>query len=176
MDRYIQKKPAVEEKLEPPTNPSNPMGPRPSGPSPDSGSFDEYGTEGSSTDGGRTSFGTGPDHSGSGRERSVSDAVNFRRGMFALMSSFDWDKGQFSEHSDDVALKNTAMDLLGLPPHLSSQFNKDRMEQFLGTLKQQHKKREDVAMNKEDAEQVRRDTDYVRNLIKLSQTRFGKQK
>lgn len=171
-----EKKPAVEEKLEPPTNPTNPMGPRPSGLAPDSIGVDESGTEGSSTGGGRTSYGTGPDHSGSGRGRSISDAVNFRRGMFALMSSFDWDKGQFSEHSDDVALKNSAMDLLGLPQHLSSQFNKDRMEQFLGTMQQHSKKKEDTEENQETPDQVRRDTDYVRNLIKLSQTRFGKQK
>lgn len=96
------------------------------------------------------------------------DATNFHRGMFALMASYDWDRGQFSEHPQDVDLRNEAFELLNLPPHLSPQFNKakaDELLQSLGNIR-----------NKDESGQIPDETrsgDYVRNLIKLSQARFG---
>lgn len=170
-----KKKPAVEEKLEPPKNPSNPMGPRPAGPAPDSGAIDEYGTEGSTTGGGRTSRGTGPDHDPQ-RGREERDPINFRRGMFGLMASFDWDKGTFSENPQDVALREEAMGLLGIPIHLSSQFSPERMEAFMQTLQQSGKHKDTIALTQETPDEVRRQADYVRNLIKLSKTRHGGKK
>lgn len=166
-----EKKPAVEEKLEPPKNPSNPMGPRPAGPASDSASVDEYGTEGSTTGGGRTSVGTGPDHDPQ-RGRMEQNPVNFRRGMFGLMAAFDWNKGKFSEHPQDVALREEAMGLLGIPIHLSSQFSPERMEEFMKTLQTSGKRKEDTGIS-EEAGEIGRQGEYVRNLIKLSQTRHG---
>lgn len=99
------------------------------------------------------------------------DATNFHRGMFALMASYDWDRGQFSEHPQDVDLRNEAFELLNLPPHLSPQFNKakaDELLQSLGNIR-----------NKDESGQIPDETrsgDYVRNLIKLSQARFGTKK
>ncbi len=99
------------------------------------------------------------------------DATNFHRGMFALMASYDWDRGQFSEHPQDVDLRNEAFELLNLPPHLSPQFNKakaDELLQSLGNIR-----------NKDESGQIPDETrsgDYVRNLIKLSQARFGNRK
>lgn len=115
-----------------------------------------------------------------GREdtaRSVDDPVSFRRGMFALMASFDWDKGKFSEHPQDVALRNEAMGLLNLPAHLSSQFSQERMNEFMQTLQMvgKHKGHHEET-SVEDKEEVRRQTDYVRNLIKLSQARHSDKK
>lgn len=170
-----KKKPAVEEKLEPPKNPSNPMGPRPAGPAPDSGAIDEYGTEGSTTGGGQTSRGTGPDHDPQ-RGRMEKDPVSFRRGMFGLMAAFDWNKGKFSEHPQDVALREEAMGLLGIPPHLSSQFSPERMQEFMKTLQQTAKHKDTIALSQETPDEVRRQADYVRNLIRLSQTRHGGEK
>lgn len=105
------------------------------------------------------------------RSRVRQDATNFHRGMFALMASYDWDRGQFSEHPQDVDLRNEAFELLNLPPHLSPQFNKakaDELLQSLGNIR-----------NKDESGQIPDETrsgDYVRNLIKLSQARFGTKK
>ncbi len=99
------------------------------------------------------------------------DSTNFYRGMFALMASYDWDRGQFSEHPRDIDLKNEAFELLNLPPHLSSQFSKDKADEFLqslGTVKRSGKY--------EGFEETSRSTDYVQNLIRLSRARFGNKK
>lgn len=115
--------------------------------------------------------GTGPDMDRS-RGRSAADGpagMNFRRGLFALMSSFDWDRGEFSEQGRDPLLRQEGMDLLGLPPHLSSQFSKEGLETFMQSMQMHHVNKRDNE-NQQDPEQVRRSTDYIRNLIKLSQT------
>lgn len=99
------------------------------------------------------------------------DAINFHRGMFALMASYDWDRGQFSEHPQDVDLRNEAFELLNLPPHLSPQFSKDKADELLQSLGN--------IRNKDESGQIPDETrsgDYVRNLIKLSQARFGTKK
>lgn len=99
------------------------------------------------------------------------DATNFHRGMFALMASYDWDRGQFSEHPQDVDLRNEAFELLNLPPHLSPQFNKTKADELLQSLGN--------IRNKDESGQIPDETrsgDYVRNLIKLSQARFGTKK
>lgn len=99
------------------------------------------------------------------------DATNFHRGMFALMASYDWDRGQFSEHPQDVDLRNEAFELLNLPPHLSPQFSKDKADELLQSLGN--------IRNKDESGQIPDETrsgDYVRNLIKLSQARFGTKK
>lgn len=100
------------------------------------------------------------------------DAINFHRGMFALMASYDWDRGQFSKHPRDVDLKNEAFELLNLPPHLSPQFSKDKAEELLQSLgKFGSPERTGEGMSDES-----RSIDYIRNLIKLSQARFGTKK
>lgn len=99
------------------------------------------------------------------------DAINFHRGMFALMASYDWDRGKFSEHPQDVDLRNEAFELLNLPPHLSPQFNKAKAEELLQSLGNIREKDKSGQIPEET-----RSGDYVRNLIKLSQTRFGTKK
>ena len=96
--------------------------------------------------------------------RMQDNPANFHRGLFALMSSFNWDEGKFDESPDNQALKAEAMDLLKLPPHLSSQFTPDKMSELL----------ENIQRNNRDATDIDggRSADYVRNLIKLSQARF----
>ncbi len=99
------------------------------------------------------------------------NSTNFYRGMFALMASYDWDRGQFSEHPRDIDLKNEAFELLNLPPHLSSQFSKDKADEFLQSLGNIREK----TLSGEIPEETR-SGDYVRNLIKLSRARFGNKK
>jgi len=103
--------------------------------------------------------------------RKIQDSTNFHRGMFALMASYDWDKGKFSEHPQDVDLRNEAFELLNLPPHLSPQFNKAKAEELLQSLGNIRNKTESGEIPDES-----RSGDYVRNLIKLSQARFGERK
>lgn len=98
--------------------------------------------------------------------RMQDNPANFHRGMFALMSSFDWNAGKFSEHPDDQALKAEAMELLKLPPHLSSQFNQQKMTELVENLQRNNRDTNDAGGG--------RSADYVRNLIKLSQSRFPK--
>jgi len=98
--------------------------------------------------------------------RMQDNPANFHRGMFALMSSFDWNAGKFSEHPDDQALKAEAMELLKLPPHLSSQFNQQKMTELVENLQRNNRDTNDAGGG--------RSADYVRNLIKLSQARFKK--
>ena len=168
-----KKKPKVDV-WEPATNPANPTAARPKG---GASSEDATNLEAQNEAGGRgTSVGTGPEHDRS-RGRMERDPVNFRRGMFALMASFDWDRGQFSEHPEDVALRDTAMDLLNLPRHLSSQFSPESMQGLLDSMKQTGvPKGRHADMSSEEPAQVQRQGDYVRNLIKLSQARHGKTK
>jgi hypothetical protein len=103
--------------------------------------------------------------------RKIQDSTNFYRGMFALMASYDWDKGKFSEHPQDVDLRNEAFELLNLPPHLSPQFNKAKADELLQSLGNIRNKTESGEIPDES-----RSGDYVRNLIKLSQARFGERK
>jgi len=103
--------------------------------------------------------------------RVKNDSTNFYRGMFALMASYDWDKGSFSQHPRDVDLKNEAFELLNLPPHLSSQFSKAKADELLNSLGNIRNKTESGEIPDES-----RSGDYVRNLIKLSRSRFGSAK
>lgn len=121
---------------------------------------------------GARSVGTGADMDRSrGRSAAAGGAgMNFRRGLFALMASFDWDRGEFSEQGRDPMLRQEGMELLGLPPHLSSQFNKEGLETFMQSMQQTGLHKRDFVDQQESQEQVRRSTDYIRNLIKLSQT------
>lgn len=98
--------------------------------------------------------------------RMQDNPADFHRGLFALMASFDWNAGKFSEHPDDQALKAEAMDLLKLPPHLSSQFTSAKMTELIENLQSNNRDTNDVSGG--------RSADYVRNLIKLSQSRFKK--
>ena len=66
--------------------------------------------------------------------RQQDNPADFHRGLFALMSSFDWNAGKFSEHPDYQALKAEAMNLLKLPPHLSSQFTPAKMTELVENL------------------------------------------
>ena len=97
--------------------------------------------------------------------RMQDNPANFHRGLFALMSSFNWNEGKFDESPDNQALKAEAMDLLKLPPHLSSQFTPDKMSELLDNLQRNNRDTTDIDGG--------RSADYVRNLIKLSKTRFG---
>lgn len=97
--------------------------------------------------------------------RQGQNSVNFYRGMFALMASFDWDKGKFSEHPQDVDLRNEAFELLNLPTHLSEQFSRakaDELIQSLGTSR--------GIVNSADE---RRSVDYIKSLVNLSKARFS---
>lgn len=98
--------------------------------------------------------------------RMQDNPANFHRGLFALMSSFNWDEGKFDESPDNQALKAEAMDLLKLPPHLSSQFTPDKMNELLENIQRNNRDTTDIDGG--------RSADYVRNLIKLSQSRFKK--
>ena len=90
---------------------------------------------------------------------------DFHRGLFALMTSFNWNEGKFDESPDNQALKAEAMDLLKLPPHLSSQFTPAKMTELLEGIQRSRSDTTDIDGG--------RSADYVRNLIKLSKTRFG---
>jgi hypothetical protein len=98
--------------------------------------------------------------------RMQDNPANFHRGMFALMASFDWNAGKFSEHPSDQALKAEAMELLKLPPHLSSQFNQQKMTELIENLEFSNRRGDT------NVEESSRSADYVRNLIKMSQARF----
>jgi hypothetical protein len=127
----------------------------------------------------RKGVATGPESVERQAQRSVRDPVNFRRGMFGLMASFNWDEGKFSEHPDDIALRHEALELLGVPKHLSSQFvDPTRLTDFVASLqentaekKAQSKRRGAESENNPDlARQNKIETEYVKNLIRLAKT------
>lgn len=100
------------------------------------------------------------------RSRLDDNTINFRRGLFALMASFDWNRGRFSDHPNDIKLKKEGMNLLGIPEHLSAQFDmaaKENLEQFLKSYNEQGGR---------GIARAGSSTEYVRNLINLSKTRF----
>jgi len=104
--------------------------------------------------------------------RKNQDSTNFYRGMFALMASLDWDKGEFSNHPQDVDLKNKAFELLNLPPHLSPQFSKAKADELLQSLGQYGSTRGADKFTTDET----RSSDYINNLIRLSRARFGERK
>jgi hypothetical protein len=90
------------------------------------------------------------------KTRQFQDPINYHRGLFALMASFDWDRGKFSENLEDVALRNEGLALLGLPTSLAATFRPDAAQ--MASLIQELTKG-----NVED-----RGGDYVKSLVKLS--------
>lgn len=54
------------------------------------------------------------------RTRQRDRATDFNRGLFAVMSSYDWDKHRFCPHSECQELRRVGMDLLGIPQSAAS--------------------------------------------------------
>jgi len=104
-----------------------------------------------------------------GREdatRASDNPVNYHRGLFALMASFDWDKGKFSERMEDVALRNEGLSLLGLPTNLPVELNPDanQMASLIESLTS------GSTRGPEQEENTGRSSgDYVKGLVQLSQ-------
>lgn len=107
--------------------------------------------------------------------------VNYHRGLFAIMAAYDWDAGKFSERLEDVALRNEGFELLGLPASAAATINPDSAQmaefvQYLSTNNETRsanarKSRGKLANQEVAAESLEeRNKDYVKNLIKLSQT------
>lgn len=105
--------------------------------------------------------------------RQTQNPVNYHRGLFALMASFDWDKGKFSERMEDVALRNEGLTLLGLPANLPVAMNPDSvqmaslMEELTGGAAEARKRYVREGARQEST--GRPSADYVEGLIKLSQ-------
>lgn len=126
----------------------------------------------------RKGIATGPDSVERQASRSVRDPINFRRGMFGLMASFNWDEGKFSEHPDDVALRHEALGLLGIPTHLSSQFvDPARLTDFVNSLQEDTAEKKakqartgSAGVDPELQRQNKKETEYVKNLIRLAKT------
>lgn len=144
------------------------------GPTNDSATNEELENAGG---GPRIGIATGPESVERQAQRSVRDPVNFRRGMFGLMASFNWNEGAFSEHPDDVALLHESLDLLGVPKHLSSQFvDPARLTDFVNSLqentaekKAKAKKTSSAGVDPELQRQNKIEIEYVKNLIRLSE-------
>lgn len=125
----------------------------------------------------RKGIATGPESLERQAQRSVRDPVNFRRGMFGLMASFNWNEGAFSEHPDDVALRHESLELLGVPKHLSSQFvDPARLTDFVNSLqentaekKAKYKRASSADVDPELQRQNKIEIEYVKNLIRLSE-------
>jgi len=100
------------------------------------------------------------------RSRLDDNTVNFRRGLFALMAAFDWNTGRFSDHPDDVKLKREGMNLVGIPEHLSAQFDMTAKENLLQFLKEYKEEG-----GRGVASTGRPPQDYVKGLIELSKRR-----
>lgn len=105
--------------------------------------------------------------------RQTQNPVNYHRGLFALMASFDWDRGKFSERMEDVALRNEGLSLLGLPTNLPVELNPDATQ--MSALIEQLTGGGTSAANRKGERQEatgthgRSSEDYVRGLVQLSQ-------
>lgn len=107
--------------------------------------------------------------------RQTQNPVNYHRGLFALMASFDWDNGKFSERLEDVALRNEGLSLLGLPANLPVQLNPDaaKMSALIEELTGFNQKEASQRYFREGARQQatssgRSSADYIKGLIQLS--------
>lgn len=106
--------------------------------------------------------------------RQSASPVNYHRGLFALMASFDWDKGQFSERLEDVALRNEGLALLGLPTNLPASLNPDavQMSSLIEELtggSDEGRRYTQTEGGRQRAGGGRDSTDYVKGLVQLSQ-------
>ena len=107
--------------------------------------------------------------------RQTQNPVNYHRGLFALMASFDWDKGKFSERLEDVALRNEGLSLLGLPTNLPVQLNPDAVqmsaliEQLTGGAVEANERYNREGRRQEATGGGRPSEDYVKGLVQLSQ-------
>ena len=143
------------------------------GPTNDSATSEELENAGG---GQRIGIATGPESVERQASRSVRDPINFRRGMFGVMASFNWDEGAFSKHPDDVALLHESLELLGVPKHLSSQFvDPARLTDFVNSLQEDtaEKKAKSKRTSSENVDpelqrQNKINIEYVKNLIRLS--------
>lgn len=108
--------------------------------------------------------------------RQTQNPVNYHRGLFALMASFDWDKGKFSERMEDVALRNEGLSLLGLPANLPVELNPDAtqmsalIQQLTGGSEEATKRYKREGKRQETTGGGRSSEDYVKGLVNLSQT------
>jgi len=106
--------------------------------------------------------------------RQSANPVNYHRGLFALMASFDWDNGKFSERMEDVALRNEGLSLLGLPTNLPASMNPDAVQ--MAALIEQLTGGQEVAQERYHREGARQEAtgggrssaDYVQGLVNLS--------
>lgn len=115
-----------------------------------------------------------------GPSRSVADTgrgrqtanPDFHRGMFAVMMTMLPSKKEFCEAPDCVALRNEGMDLLGIPAHLSEQFNKrGRVEKMFSMMKATEGSGEGARDARSDTGDEERSINYVRDLQNLAQNR-----
>lgn len=107
--------------------------------------------------------------------RQTQNPINYHRGLFALMASFDWDKGKFSERMEDVALRNEGLSLLGLPANLPVELNPDAVqmsaliEQLTGGDELANERYHREGRRQESTGGGRPSEDYVKGLVQLSQ-------
>jgi len=107
--------------------------------------------------------------SGRGRQATNPD---FHRGMFAVMMTMLPSKKEFCEGPDCVALRNEGMELLGIPLHLSDQFNKrGRTEKMFSMMKATTSSGEEAREAREGTGEEDRSINYVRDLQGLAKLR-----